>query len=53
MGVKKLVIWGHSEVAVDMEYSRKHEHKALKLACLKLKRPVPAAIITWDASEYD
>lgn len=36
-----------------MEYSRKHEQEALKFACLKLKRAIPAAIVTWNASDYD
>lgn len=54
MGLKKLLLfWGHIEIAVAVEYSRKHEQETLKFACLTLKRAVPPAIMTWDTSEYD
>lgn len=53
MKMKKIVTFqGHTEIAVAVEYSRKHEQEALKSACLKLKRAVPAAIMTCDTSEY-
>lgn len=45
---RTVIVWEH----IAVEYSRKHEQETLKFACLKLKRAVPATIMTWDTSEY-
>lgn len=47
-----VVTWEYIETAVVTEYARKHEQEAFKFACLQLKRAVPAAIVTWNASDY-
>lgn len=52
-GIKTLLILGCIEIAVVVEYSRQHEQEVLKFVCLKFKRAAPAAIVTWDTSEYD
>lgn len=43
------MLFGDILRSVAVEKSRKREQEALKFTCLKLKRAVSAAFVTWDA----